>query len=60
MQAVAELTPRSWIEQWQAGLRQEHGDTPKRFLSVRDLPSDDLTDEPMVVKLEFAAGTLPG
>ena len=59
MQAVAELTPRSWIEQWQAGLREEHGDVPKKFLRVRTLPIDALTDEPMVVRLDFA-GTLPG
>ncbi|HET7768294.1 MAG TPA: alpha-L-fucosidase [Chloroflexota bacterium] len=59
VQAVAELTPRSWIEQWQAGMREERGDVPKKFLRVRDLPVDALTDEPMVVRLDFA-GTLPG
>ena len=59
VQAVAELTPRSWIEQWQAGIREERGDVPKRFLRVRDLPVNDLTDEPMVVRLDFK-GTLPG
>ena len=59
VQAVAELTPRSWIEQWQSGLREERGDVPKEFLRVRDLPVDALTDEPMVVRLDFA-GTLPG
>lgn len=57
--ARAELTPRSWVEQWQAGLREERGDTPKRFLRVRDLPVNDLTTEPMVVRLDFAPGTLP-
>ena len=59
VQAVAELTPRSWIEQWQGGMREERGDVPKKYLRVRDLPVDTLTDEPMVVKLDFA-GTLPG
>ena len=59
VQAVAELTPRSWIEQWQAGMREERGETPKKFLRVRGLPVDDLTDEPMVVRLDFN-GTLPG
>jgi alpha-L-fucosidase len=59
LEAAAELTPRSWIEQWQAGMREERGDRPKQFLRVRDLPVDKLTDEPMVVKLEFS-GTLPG
>ena len=58
-QAIAELTPRSWIEQWQAGMREERGDRPKTFLRVRELPVNDLTDEPMVVKLDFAPGTLP-
>ena len=54
VQAVAELTPRSWIEQWQAGMREERGDTPKKHLRVRGLPVDTLTDEPMVVRLDFS------
>jgi alpha-L-fucosidase len=48
-----DLTPKSWQDQWNAGLREERGDTPKEFLRVRGLPVDTLTGEPFVVRLDF-------
>ncbi len=58
VEARVELTPRSWQEQFNAGMRVERGDVPKEHLRVRGLPVDELTGEPMVVRLEFAAGSL--
>ena len=59
VQAVAEVTPRSWQEQFSEGLRQANGDVPGHFLRLRGLPVDDLTDEPLMVKLEFERDALP-
>ncbi|HEU5315522.1 MAG TPA: alpha-L-fucosidase [Chloroflexota bacterium] len=58
LHAVAELTPRSWQEQFNEGVRQAHGDVPKRFLRVRGLPVDTLTGEPLVVGMEFGRDAL--
>jgi alpha-L-fucosidase len=55
LETRVDLTPRSWIVQWQAGLRQERGDRPREYLRVRGLPVDTLTGEPLVLKLEFDA-----
>jgi alpha-L-fucosidase len=55
----AELTPRSWQEQWSTGVREHRGEKPAEYLRLRGLPVDSVTDEPMVVKLEFEAGALP-
>jgi alpha-L-fucosidase len=54
-----ELTPRSWHEQWNAGMRPAHGDSPVEYLRIRSLPVDVLTGEPMVVRLDFASEQLP-
>ena len=58
VEARVELTPRSWQEQFSAGMRVARGDTPKEYLRVRGLPVDDITDEPIVVKLDFPPGAL--
>lgn len=60
LETRVDLTPRSWQEQWNAGMREYRGDRPAEYLRVRGLPVDEVTDEPLVVKLDFEVGALPG
>jgi alpha-L-fucosidase len=50
LEARVDLTPRSWQKQWSQGLRGAPG---KEYLRIRDLPVEQITDQVLVLALEF-------